>query len=122
MFGMGGPAGNKTLKGPIVGPMPNSNETALGADFSIWAWGTCRLQIQRVIMLMVLTAGVTALPDNKTVVGVWPALNEGSGGGDLYSTMVTIDIVDPTTVPAGSYPPASRIAPQLFYVSQMSKS
>jgi hypothetical protein len=53
------------------------------------------------------------------VVGVWPALNEG-GGGNLYSTMITIDIVDPTTVPAGSYPPASRIVPQLFYVSCIS--
>jgi hypothetical protein len=50
------------------------------------------------------------------VVGVWPALDEG-GSGNLYSTMVTIDIVDPTTVAAGSYPPASRIVPQLFYVS-----
>jgi hypothetical protein len=39
MFGMGGHAGNKTFRGPAVNPLPKSNETAMGADFAIWAWG-----------------------------------------------------------------------------------
>jgi hypothetical protein len=45
MFGMSGSAGNKTFKGPIVGPIPNSNETALGSNFAIWALSTCRTTI-----------------------------------------------------------------------------
>jgi hypothetical protein len=99
-FGMGGTAGSKNFKAPFVGPIPNSNESAL-PDFAIWA-----------------LTGLAALPDNKTLVGVFPAINESNTNGTtFYSTMVTIDVVDPTNVTSGGYPVSKRITPQLFYVS-----
>jgi hypothetical protein len=65
---------------------------------------------------------LAALPDNKTVVGVFPALNESKNGGSLYSTMFTMEVVDPATLSDGEYPPVKRVAPQLFYVSNCHES
>jgi hypothetical protein len=100
-FGMGGTAGSKNFKAPFVGPIPNSNESALGPYFAIWAY-----------------TGLAALPDNKTLVGVFPAINESNTNfATFYSTMVTIDVVDPTNITSGGYPGSKRITPQLFYAS-----
>jgi hypothetical protein len=117
MLGMNGTAGKKVFKGPAIKPIPNSNETAMGPRFSIWALGTVLSNDTILNDFHLHPGGLAALPDNKTAVGVFPALNESKGDPGLYSTMVTVQAVDPMTIAAGEYPPIERIAPQLFYVS-----
>jgi hypothetical protein len=100
-FGMSGPAGNETFTGTVpVGPQ--GNETALGANFAVW-----------------MLSGLTPMPDGKTILGVFPALNEGTST-NLYSTMVQMEVVDPSTVPAGGNPPTTRLGTgRLFYPAEV---
>lgn len=100
-FGMSGPTGKAVFTGNVpVGPQ--GNETALGADFSIW-----------------MLSGMIPMPDGKTILGVFPALNEATSQ-PLYSTMVQMEVVDPRTVPAGGNPPFSRLGNgRLFYPAEV---
>ena len=112
-----------------------ANETALGANFSIWA-GLSTVPSHSSLASSIINAilpkihKVTAanliecvfidsmapLPDGKTVVGTFSCFNEATGV-EYYSTMATINMTNPTLVPAGSFPPTKRVVPQLFYVS-----
>lgn len=99
---MNGSTGQGTFTGyAAVGP--EGNETAMGSDFAIW-----------------MLSGMTPMPDYKTILGVFPAVDE-STGEDLYSTMVQMEVVDPYSVFPGSNPPCSRLANgRLFYPNEVS--
>lgn len=98
---MSGAAGSATFTGNVpVGP--EGNETALGSDFSIW-----------------MLSGMTPQPDGQTILGVFPALNEGTGES-LYSTMVRMNVTSPYDAPPGGNPPFSRLGTgRLFYPSEV---
>lgn len=98
---MSGPTGNATFTGNVpVGP--EGNETALGSDFAVW-----------------MLSGMTPMPDGTTILGVFPALNEGTSTS-LYSTMVQMEVVDPYSVAPGGNPPTTRLGTgRLFYPSEV---
>lgn len=100
---MEGDAGKATFTTQALGAMTD-NETALGSNFAIWA-----------------TAGMTPMPDGKTILGVYPAINEGTNPiQNLYSTMVQMEVVDPTTVAPGQTPPFTRLGTgRLFYPNEV---
>ncbi|KAH8804546.1 hypothetical protein F5884DRAFT_859173 [Xylogone sp. PMI_703] len=100
-FGMSGPAGQATFTGNApVGP--EGNETALGSDFAIW-----------------MLSGMTPMPDGKTILGVFPALNEATRQ-EFYSTMVQMEVVDPYSVVPGGNPPFTRLGTgRLFYPNEV---
>jgi hypothetical protein len=101
-FALEGTYGSQIFSGNVpVGPQ-GDNETELGSDFSIW-----------------MLSGMTPMLDGQTILGVFPALNEGTSE-DLYSTMVQMTVVDPTTVAAGENPPFVRLGnTRLFYPSEV---
>jgi hypothetical protein len=84
-----------------VGPI-NHNETALGSNFSVWLLG-----------------GMTPLLDGVNIVGVFPALDEGTSTS-LYSTMVQMKVVDPDSVLPGTTPTFTRLGTgRLFYPNEV---
>ena len=99
---MSGPQGDAIFTGNVpVGPL-TSNETAMGGNFSVW-----------------MLSGMTPMPDGKTILGVFPALNEATGQ-PLYSTMVQMKVVNPSTVAPGGNPPTTRLGTgRLFYPSEV---
>lgn len=98
---MSGSKGKATFTTTAIGPQ--GNETALGDNFSIW-----------------MLSGMTPLSDGKTIVGVFPALNEATST-DLYTTMVSMEVVDPYSVLPGAAPPMKRLGNgRLFYPSEVS--
>jgi hypothetical protein len=101
MFGMSGPTGNATFTGNVpVGP--EGNETALGSDFAVW-----------------MLSGMTPMPDGLHILGVFPALNEGTST-PLYSTMVQMEVVNPYSVAPGGNPPTTRLGTgRLFYPNEV---
>ena len=99
-FGMSGHAGKATFTTTAIGPQ--GNETELGSDFAIW-----------------MLSGMTPLSDGKTIVGVFPALNEATST-PLYTTMVSIEVVDPYSLLPGAPPPMKRLGNgRLFYPSEV---
>lgn len=59
------------------------------------------------------------MPDGQTILGVFPCLNEGNST-DFYSTMVQMNVTDPSTVPAGGNPPFTRLGnKRLFYANEV---
>jgi hypothetical protein len=98
---MKGAPGDAAFSGMVpVGP--EGNETAMGGNFSIW-----------------MLSGMTPMSDGKTVLGVFPALNEMTTE-PLYSTMVLMEVVDPSSLPPGGNPPTTRIGTgRLFYPSEV---
>lgn len=97
---MTGAQGQAVFSATPVGPQ--GNETGLGGDFAIWMLG-----------------GMTPMLDGKTVLGVFPALNEGTVT-DLYSTMVQMEAVDPYSLPPGATPPFTRLGSgRLFYPNEV---
>lgn len=97
---MSGAKGKSVFTKTPVGPQ--GNETKLGSDFAIWMIG-----------------GMTPMLDGKTILGVFPALNEATPV-DLYSTMVQMEVVDPDTIPEGGTPPFTRLGNgRLFYPNEL---
>ncbi|KUJ09819.1 uncharacterized protein LY89DRAFT_675969 [Mollisia scopiformis] len=101
-FGMNGTTGDAIFTGDVpVGPI-TANETALGPDFAIW-----------------MLSGMTPMLDGSTILGVFPALNEGTSES-LYSTMVQMTVVDPYDVAPGGNPPFTRLGTgRLFYPNEV---
>jgi hypothetical protein len=98
---MSGAPGDAVFSGTVpVGPQ--GNETAMGGNFSIW-----------------MLSGMTPMSDGKTILGVFPALNEITTE-TLYSTMVQMEVVDPSSLPPGGNPPTARLGTgRLFYPSEV---
>src|ERR1700744_412622 len=98
---MKGSPGDAVFTGTVpVGP--EGNETVMGGNFSIW-----------------MLSGMTPMSDRKTILGVFPALNEITTE-PLYSTMVQMEVVDPSSLPAGGNPPTVRLGTgRLFYPSEV---
>jgi hypothetical protein len=66
-----------------------------------------------------MLSGMTPMPDGKTILGVFPALNEGTNI-PLYSTMVRMEVVDPNSVVAGENPSTTRLGTgRLFYPEEV---
>jgi hypothetical protein len=98
---MTGPAGKAKFTTTALGPQ--GNETALGSDFAIW-----------------MLSGMTPLSDGKSIVGVFPALNEAKSI-PLYTTMVQMEVVDPYSLLPGEAPPMIRLGSgRLFYPNEVS--
>jgi hypothetical protein len=98
---MKGDSGKAVFTTTPLGPV--GNETALGSNFSIW-----------------LLSGMTAMNDGKTILGVFPVINEGPVEL-LYSTMAQMEVVDPTTLAASEIPPFKRLGTgRLFYPNEVS--
>ena len=98
---MSGSQGSATFTGTVpVGP--EGNETALGSNFAVW-----------------MDSGMTPMPDGQTILGVFPALNEGTST-NLYSTMVQMNVTSPYDAPPGGNPPFSRLGTgRLFYPNEV---
>jgi hypothetical protein len=98
---MSGAPGDALFTGMVpVGA--EGNETAMGGNFSIW-----------------MLSGMTPMPDGKTIVGVFPAVNEATGE-TMYSTMVQMEVVDPSSLAADGSPPTTRLGTgRLFYPSEV---
>ena len=83
-LGMRGPSHSRIFTGAQLSAM-HDHERAAGPGFTIW-----------------LINAMTPLPDNRHIIGVHPCLicgkGEDEGGGDLYSTMIAIEAVDPATL------------------------
>lgn len=98
---MSGSQGEATFTGNVpVGP--EGNETALGSNFAIW-----------------MLSGMTPMLDGQTILGVFPALNEGTST-DLYSTMVQMNVTSPYAALPGGNPPFTRLGTgRLFYPNEV---
>ena len=82
---------------------PQGNETKQ-SGFAIW-----------------MLNGMTPLSDGKTILGVFPAIieTETSVTG-LYSTMASMEVVDPQSLAAGETPPFTRLGTgRLFYPNEV---
>ena len=78
----------------------HDNERALGPAFTIW-----------------LISSMTPLPDGRTILGVHPCLESGkSTDPDMYSTMVAITAVDPSTLKPEDVPPTRRLGDGKLFV------
>jgi hypothetical protein len=68
-----------------------------------------------------MLSGMAPMPDGKTILGVLPAINEGANPiQDLYTTMVQMEVVDPTTVAADDVPPIKRLGTgRMFYPNEV---
>jgi hypothetical protein len=97
---LGGPADATSFKTTPLGPQ--GNETDL-SSFAIW-----------------MLSGMTPLSDGKTILGVFPAIVETNAIENLYSTMVSMEVVDPTTVALGEAPKFNRLGSgRLFYPNEV---
>lgn len=93
---------DKAIFSGIVPVGPEGNETDVGPVFAVW-----------------MLSGMTPMPDNQTIIGVFPCLNEGNST-DFYSTMVQMNVTDPVTVPPGGNPPFKRLGnKRLFYANEV---
>lgn len=98
---MSGNQGATTFTTTPVGPI-TLNETNLGTNFSVWLLG-----------------GMTPLQDGVNIVGVFPALNEGTST-NLYSTIVQMEVVNPDSLSPGETPKFTRLGTgRLFYPSEV---
>lgn len=62
---------------------------------------------------------MTPMPDGQTILGVFPALNEGNNT-DFYNTMVQMNVTHPDTVSPGKSPPFKRLGNgRLFYANEV---
>ena len=64
---------------------------------------------------------MTPMPDGKTLLGVFPCINESSTNlTNYYNTMVQMYVTDPWTVAPGGVPPFKRLGNgRLFYGNEV---
>ncbi|KIM97603.1 hypothetical protein OIDMADRAFT_58207 [Oidiodendron maius Zn] len=100
-FGMAGPAGEAQFDMTPLGAQGNETETS---GFAIW-----------------MLSAMTPLSDGKTILGVFPAIVETSTSiTNLYSTTVSMEVVNPTTLAPGQTPPIKRPGNgRLFYPNEV---